>query len=196
MQMRQMFRMPERPRQAVQPSEQASPDEAPQLSAATLNEGMALKLKRSQSKTVMGKPQFILDARLEVSAEIRQHIDKYKLGTLVIYESAARQKHREAIAEHLEGSRDNTSLFAPGGEQMKGVGKTMWHLARAAGKGIRTSLALKITINSLISGHHIKGESMDEILEAEEAITEAARNLKAHLQVAGTFSGQEEVIEI
>ena len=37
---------------------------------------------------------------------------------------------------------------------------------------------------------------MAEIGEAEEAIIEAAQNLKAHLESANTFSGQEELIEI
>jgi hypothetical protein len=37
---------------------------------------------------------------------------------------------------------------------------------------------------------------MDELLGAENAIVEAARNLKAYLQTAATFDGREEIIEL
>jgi len=58
------------------------------------------------------------------------------------------------------------------------------------------SLSLRITISSLITGVHVQCKDMDEILEAEEAITIAAQNLKSYLSAASTFNGQEELIQL
>jgi hypothetical protein len=62
---------------------------------------MQLKLSRSQrsagilSKSVM----FMLDARLDLTAEEASNVQKYKLGEEVIYNSAASRKHLEGAAE-------------------------------------------------------------------------------------------------
>jgi hypothetical protein len=37
---------------------------------------------------------------------------------------------------------------------------------------------------------------MGELLEAERAIREAAQNLRAYIDVARTFDGREEIIEL
>ena len=36
---------------------------------------------------------------------------------------------------------------------------------------------------------------MNELLEAESAIREAAENLRAYLDIAATFDGREEIVE-
>jgi hypothetical protein len=168
----------------------------PPLSQAALAQGMALKLKRSESKTNFGKPIFMLDARLEVSPEIQHHIQKYRLGNEVIYESSRRQKHRDAALAHAEGSRDDTSIFAPPAEQMKGVARTFWQLGKAGARMAMASLSLRITISSLIAGVHVECKDMDELLDAEAQITEAGRNLKSYLQEASSFRGEERLIEL
>src|SRR5262249_30575468 len=59
-------------------------------------QGMQLKLKRSERQSVLGKPIFVLDARMAASAEVMDKIQKYGLGGRLVYESSARQKYRDA----------------------------------------------------------------------------------------------------
>lgn len=58
------------------------------------------------------------------------------------------------------------------------------------------ALSLRITVTSLISGVHVECKSLEELLGAEKAIQIAATNLKNYIDVAGTFDGKEEVIEL
>jgi hypothetical protein len=159
-------------------------------------QGMALKLKRSEKQSFTGKPVFMLDARMEVSADIRQRVIKYRLGKRVVYESSNRQKYADAANRHLAASGNDTSLFAPPAAQAKGIAKTFFQLGRAGVSGVIASLSLRITIDSLCAGVHVECKSMEELLEAEEAITVAARNLKSYVEVSTTFSGQEEIVEL
>jgi hypothetical protein len=161
-------------------------------------QGMQLKLKRSERRSsVRGKPIFMLDARMEVSADILDTIRKYSLGSRVVYESSTREKHREAAMGHLEDSKSDSSvLFAPPTEHLKDAGRTAWKLTRAAVSMGLSALSLRITISSLISGVHVECKDMEELLEAEEAIQTAAINLKHYIDTAGTFDGQEQVVEL
>ena len=56
---------------------------------------MQLKLSRSQKSSGMLSKSvvFCLDARADLTQEERHLIDKYKLGSQVIYNSAASAKH-------------------------------------------------------------------------------------------------------
>ena len=73
---------------------------------------MELKLKRSQRTAGLmgGKIIFELDARLDLSAEERSLVQKYKLGKQSIYDSENRKKHADAAAGHINAS------FAADGE--------------------------------------------------------------------------------
>ena len=51
-----------------------------------------LKLRRSQKSGLLGKPSFVLDARAELTPETKGLISKYGLGSLVVYDSKARQQ--------------------------------------------------------------------------------------------------------
>lgn len=134
---------------------------------------MQLKLKRSQktsgmmSKTVV----FILDARADLTEEEKTNVQKYELGKDVIYSSEATKALKEAA-------------------RLPGTG-TLGMLARVA----MSKLTLSITINSLCSGHQIDCKSLQEVLEAEEAVKEACALLRIYLTAAATFDGREEVIE-
>jgi hypothetical protein len=157
---------------------------------------MALKLKRSKRSNVMGKVFFVLDARIGLNAEEHALVKKYRLGGFLIYESQARAKHREATKAHLESTREHPSLFDSPASQFLGLGKTLFRIGRASVSAAMTAYSKNITVDSLIRGEHIECESMDELLAAENAIREAARNLKGYLEEAATFDGREEVIEL
>jgi hypothetical protein len=161
-------------------------------------QGMALKLKRSQKQSTFGAIIYILDARMDVSAEVRDQIYKHRLGNRLVYESEARQKHRANALGHAADSADAASdvgLVPTPGQIGKGLLKTTWKLGRAGVSAARASMALRITIDSLIAGVHVECKSMEELLDAEDAIRQAAENLKGYVEVAKTFDGGEEIVE-
>jgi hypothetical protein len=159
-------------------------------------DAMRLKLRRSQRSRFMGKMFFALDARIELTAEERSLVEKYHLGDAVIYESTSRERHRNAMMAHAESTRDQPGLLDSPKDQLLGLGKTLFRFARASASATAAALSLRVTVYSLMRGVHIECKSMNELLGAENAIVEAAQNLKAHLQTAMTFDGREEIIEL
>jgi len=147
---------------------------------------MQLKLRRSQRSGGMlaKKVVFALDARADLSEEERELISKYGLGSLVVYDSEARKKHNSATLGHLDSA---DALGSPG--------RSIWSGARSLASAAMAALTLRITIDSLSSGHHIECKDLDEMLGAEAAIIEACKNIKAYLETALTFDGREEVVE-
>jgi hypothetical protein len=156
-------------------------------------EGIVLKLKRSQKTGTMGSLIYMLDARIDASQETLNLIARHNLGNRLIYESEARQKHAAAAQGHLAATRGGPSLLAPASEHATGAAKTIWNLGRAAVSAVRASLALRITVNSLLSGVHVECKDMEELLEAEAAIREAKENLEGFIETAKTFDGREEI---
>lgn len=170
--------------------------QAPEINVsgdASPRQPIVLRLKRSQKPAMTGMI-YMLDARIDLSAEVQSMITTHKLGNRVIYESEARQRHAENVRGHLDNSRSNTPIFAPAGDQAKGLGRTLWGLARAGVSAARASLALRITVSSLMAGVHVECKSMEELLEAESAIREAKVNLESQIEALRSFDGSEEVI--
>ena len=139
---------------------------------------MQLKLRRSQrsagilSKTVM----FMLDARLDLTAEEAANVKKYKLGEQVTYNSAASRKHLEGAAE--------AAVRETAGSFVSQLARTAMH-----------RLSLNITIDGLTKGQHVECKDIDELLAAENAIRQAAQTTHTYLELARTFDGKEEVYE-
>jgi hypothetical protein len=156
---------------------------------------LRLKLRRSQRASLIGAVIYILDARMELTAEEIELVRKYQLGNKLIYESTNRQRHMEATIAHLKMTKDMPPITAPTGAQMLGAGRTLYRLARAGWSATAAALSLRITVNGLISGVHAECKSMDELLGAENAILQAAQNLRSYLDTATTFDGREEFIE-
>lgn len=137
---------------------------------------MQLKIRRSQkTKGMMSKNvMFCLDARAELTPEEAENVRKYKLGSMVIYNSAKSEKYLNAAA----GASDT-------------AGGTLKHMAALA----MHRLSLNISIDSLCEGHHIECKDLDELLGAEEAVMQGCNLLKTYLETAQTFDGREEVID-
>jgi hypothetical protein len=87
-------------------------------------------------------------------------------------------------------------MLAPAGEQAKGAARTFWKLGRAAVSSARAAMALSITIGGLLNGVHVECSTMEELLEAEGEIRQAAEGLKAYIELAKTFSGTDEIVEL
>jgi hypothetical protein len=139
---------------------------------------MMLKIKRSQRQGGMfgGKNLFALDIRADYTQEERDAINKYKLGADLVYSSEASKRHNANASTHLTSGT--------GG----GLAKGIVSMALA-------SMNLTITIASLQQGHHIECKDMNEVLEAENTLREACKNLTSWLDAAKTFDGREIVVE-
>jgi hypothetical protein len=168
----------------------------PSIPSSSPPTALRLKLRRSQRSSVMGKVIFALDARMELSGEETHLVQKYRLGSDLIYDSANREKYSQAAQAHLEMTRGGPSLTDSASAQMLGAGKTLYRIARGGISAAAASLSLRVTIDSLIRGVHVECKSLSELLEAETAIVEAAQNLKSYLETARTFDGREEIIEL
>lgn len=178
------------------PQSAGLPVPVPDIPAARAPKGIVLKLKRSQRSSFSKKIIFVLDARIQLTAEEGELIGKYRLYNDVVYESANRKARNEATLAHLEMTASSKTSFRDStGTQMLGVGKTFYRLARAGISATAAALSLRITISSLIGGVHVECKSMAELMEAEAAIIEAARNVRDYLDLAETFDGREEILE-
>ena len=139
---------------------------------------MMLKIKRSQRQGGLlgGKNLFTLDIRADYSPEERDAINRYKLGGEVVYSSEATKRHAAKADSHLSAGTG------------AGLAKGIMSMALA-------SMTLNITIASLQQGHHIECKDMNEVLEAENTLREACKNLTSWLDAAKTFDGREIVAE-
>lgn len=137
---------------------------------------MQLKVKRSQSTTglISKSVVFCADIRAEYTPEERANINRYNLGGEVIYSSRAAAEHLNRMGQHVDGSAKGL---------IKGLGSL-----------VLAKMNLNITIASLQQGHHIECKDLSELLECEQAIVTACKNLKGFLEAAATFDGREIVV--
>jgi hypothetical protein len=126
---------------------------------------------------------FCLDVRADYTPDERSNINRYKLGGQIIYSSRAAQKHSEAAGAHLERTQEGTA------------GNRLIGLARGAASMALAKMQLNISIASLGRGHHIECKDLEELLESEDTIRTACKNVTRYLQVADTFDGSEVVVE-
>lgn len=143
---------------------------------------MQLKIQRSQRTSITNTVIFCLDIRADYSAEEQHNIQKYKLGSQGIYNSRAAQKHFAAAEGHLDKTQTGTT-----GQRMGGLVKGALSMALA-------HLQLNVTIASLAKGHHIECKNLEELLEAEDTLRTACKNVTRFLDVANTFNGSELVV--
>lgn len=147
---------------------------------------MQLILKRNQRTAGMlgNKILFGLDAKVDLTADERDNVNKYNLGSLVIYDSEARQKNAALAAAHGESIGDG-----------RGIGRSLIGFAASAARAAAAALSLRVTIDSLANGQHIECNNLDELLGAEDAIRQACATCRGYLDTAATFDGREEVVE-
>ncbi len=146
---------------------------------------MQLKIQRSQRVGgVLGNTVvFCLDVRADYSPEEQSNIRRYKMGSHVIYNSRAAQKHLARADAQNSRVREGTW-----GGLAAGWAVGLSSLAMA-------KMSLNISIGSLGQGHHIECKDLDELLEAEDTVRNACKNVTRYLEIAETFDGSEVVIE-
>jgi hypothetical protein len=94
-----------------------------------------------------------------------------------VYSSQAARRH--AANAHRQLDRVDSDLLR---EKAGGIGGSLVSLAMA-------KLSLNVSIASLGRGHHIECKDLPELLDAEQALMEACRNVKQFLKAAATFNG-------
>jgi hypothetical protein len=171
--------------------------EANRPEITTPAEGIFLKVRRNQRTTITGKLRFTLDARLAVSAADHELIRKFKLGPLVVYDSANRDKYAKRAQEFLDSSRDRPGVLAPADSGFVwGSIKSLFRLLRALVSLGFAKLSLRITVASLIAGIHVETEDLNELITTENAILDAAKNVKGFLANAAKYDGSEVLVEV
>ena len=146
---------------------------------------MQLKIQRSQrTGGVVGNTVFFcLDVRADYSPDEKININKYKLGGQVIYNSQSARKHLENMGQHLDRV-DSDRLR----DKAAGIARGAFSMAMA-------KISLNISIASLGRGQHIECKDLEELLEAEDTVRTACKNVTRYLEAAATFDGSETVIE-
>lgn len=143
---------------------------------------MQVKIQRSQRASITNTIIFCLDIRADYTAEEQHNIQKYKLGPQGIYNSRAAQKHLDAAGAHLDQTQTGTT------------GQRFVSLVKGATSLAISKFHLNVTIASIAKGHHIECKDMAELLEAEDTLRNACKDLTRYLEVANTFDGSELVV--
>jgi hypothetical protein len=146
---------------------------------------MQLKLQRSQRAKGLtaSKIHFCLDVRADYTPDERSNINKYRLGPQIIYSSRAAQKHLATANAQLDRTQDGST-----GTRLAGLARGTMSIALA-------KMQLSISIASLGRGHHIECDDLQELLESEDTIKSACKDLTRYLEAAATFDGSEIVVE-
>lgn len=146
---------------------------------------MQLKIQRSQrlGGAFGGKLYFCLDVRAAYTEQETRDINKYQLRTEVIYNSQDAKRHLENAGQHLGATQSGSA-----GERAGGLVKGAFSLAMA-------KMKLNISIGSLAAGQHIECKDLAELIEAEEVILAACKNLQNYLRLAKSFDGSTVLID-
>jgi len=133
---------------------------------------MQLLIKRSkrQGGVFGGKQLFSSYIRAQYTEEERANINNNGIGGEILYSSQAAQQH---IANIEQGG-----------------------LVRGLGQLALAKMNLNISIASLQKGHQIDCPDLGELLECENAVIDACKNLKNYLEAAKAFDGREIVVDI
>ena len=130
---------------------------------------MRLKFRRSQRMSgIMSKSAiFSLEARVDISSEEVAHIQKYKMGSEVLY------------------TRERVAADTSGHASWRGVARNL----------AATATALTIRIDDLVKGTKVECKDILEMLDVESEILAACKNFRSVLASMAHFDG-EEVIEL
>jgi hypothetical protein len=131
---------------------------------------MQLKIRRSQKSGLTGTPIFVLDVMAELNSEDTELVSKYRLSKQLVYQSDAAAANRDNAI--------NGQLSAFGGVMMDRLTKRSFSLG------------------DLVNGQHIECKDLNEVIGTEVQVHEACKNIRAYLDVARSFDGSEQILEV
>ena len=151
---------------------------------------MQLKIKRSQrAGGVVSKNMiFCIDAMVSFTHEEKANITRYKLQNQIIYDSEAAKR----MWERSEANRGHrVEYFGSAKGMLRSMASTVFAGVKSIAFAGLAMMQLRLSIGSLERGQHAECKSLDELIEAENAIMQACQNLKGYLDTAATFDGRE-----
>lgn len=122
---------------------------------------MKLLLRRNERSSITGKPIYMLEVRVEVSAEEKGWIEKYKFGPSILYSKKGKPMG------------DSTAWA--------GIGQNLLHYA----------LDMTVSVHDLVHGKKVECKDIMEMLAVEAQIREAAQTFGNVLKAASQFGGEE-----
>jgi hypothetical protein len=158
--------------------------------------------KNTQRVNWYGRVIFGIAVNLSM-AEVQLHdIRKYWLGRVIVFDSLRRQRQNELARLHLQLAGDVKSEtrdkkpFAQLWAAIKYLFLVIFYLFRAMISFLFGFLFIRITIAKLVRSTVVESKNLVRILQAKEAIQEAASELKEYLTTANTFDGRDEVHDV
>ncbi len=138
---------------------------------------MKLKLSRSQKTGLTGKVSFKLFFIVDLDADEKAALAKYKFGKHVVYETPKGAAASEGLRNAMDAG---------------GIG--------GIGRGLASAIAAKafnqiLTVNDMVNGKEIACDDINEMIAAEEQIKDACNSLSRILYMCRHFDG-EEIIDI
>lgn len=158
---------------------------------------MQLKLQRSQrTGGLLGDTAFFcIDARAELNPAELASVQRYRLGSQLLYSSEGAKRSAEGSALSAAQARARGISAHSVDDAIESVAGTLGHGLKSLALGAIAAMKLHITIDSLQRGQHIECKSLDEVIGAENALKEACQNLVDYLYTASTFDGHEDLWE-
>jgi hypothetical protein len=138
---------------------------------------------------------------LELTEGEQELFDKYDLAEVEIYSSDDRLQNQHAVDESLAASLDagdNVEAFPKLEDLPASLGNVfsqMWNLGAAGVYSVLSSMSVQITLGSLCEGQTIETQSLEEMLQIKENITNSVAYLANYLSLALTFDNREELSE-
>ena len=133
---------------------------------------------------------FILDARLELTAEEERLFERYDIYQIVIYESSEYAQHADAAYGNFD-----KAAHAPWVPTLEEIGAALWANVAGLSELFFASWSLRITFADLIAGQHIECPELDPIVLTQAHIDVFCEKIAEHLQLALSFDGSEELHE-
>jgi hypothetical protein len=131
---------------------------------------MQLKLRRNQKSGLTGSTIFILDVMAELTPEEAELVKKYRLQKQQVYSTEAADQNL-ALAQ-------SGKVSALGGMMMDRLTKRTF------------------TMQDLINGQHLECKDLNEVISTENQVHQACQNIASYLDVAKSFDGSEQIVEI
>jgi len=130
---------------------------------------MQLKIRRSQKSGLTGAI-FVLDVMADLTEAEAELVKRYKLQKEMVYIS--------------DSSDQNAANLQAG--NMKALGSLMMDKLTKR----------RFSMQDLINGQHLECKNLPELIETENQVHVACQNIRGYLDVARSFDGSEQVVEI
>lgn len=171
---------------------------------------MQLLLRKSQRDDgwIRSSITFALDVQLDLSPDEAELFERYDLAETVVYDSENRAYFDEASAQSylassesfgsvpiLISTKGTEQVAAEVGAALGNIASGLWHLGSGIAYETASALSLRLTLGSLVEGHHLESESLEELAALAITIRKSVEYLASYFSLALTFDGKEDLRE-